>query len=167
MKKTILLVGVIFLTSFMTLTTIAFGEGKSVCVIEFIWPSSFSYYKRLSIVDLKTYKKVHIMESLLKKDAVNAALSYEKAGACVYTTAKDRCNDKDAFTLAATAFDEGKPICFVEEHNYSRMYVRDSKNHKKRHIMTSWSKEDAVNAALSYEEAGACVYYFDKNFCSK
>ena len=97
MKKLILSVGVIFLTSSMALTTTAFGEENSfkqrpivekpICVIDLI--SGTDIYE-LKFKNKKGKTLVRVASST-RYDVVNALLSYVNSGACSYYSIKDFC----------------------------------------------------------------------------
>ena len=91
MKKSILLVGVMLLMSSMTLTTAAFDENTKnnfVCFIKYE-AIGLSYKYSLYTINIRTQEEVFITSSEKKRDAVNLALSYDRAGACAYGAVKD------------------------------------------------------------------------------
>ena len=166
MKKLILSVGVILLTSSMTLTTTAFGVGTdTICggtgVIG-IENTGWIYLKVPFAIDVYRlrigYNKgsEYVMKSLNKKDRDRAALAFEKAGGCSYTLEQPVC-------FVSETADMNSPKKIDGGYGYSKytytLSMATQRPHNIEVIMTSENDRDAVTAkALEYEKNGECIY---------
>ena len=160
MKKSILLVGVIFLSSFMTLTTTAFGHGKSVCYVEKKKIESGEMNDDYILYELRTQVgmiNLHgeydvIMSSINSVDAVMAAMAFEKTGKCIIVD----------------DVDDSKPICYIEGIRNSIVIGADDsatyhlfKTNGRGDIEFLGGGEDRaglVQVAINKQKSGECIY---------
>ena len=144
MKKIILSVGVLFLTSFMTLTTTAFGYGKRFCythIEEKEWGDDTIYELLIVGAQVKT-----VMSSLDRVDVAKAALAYEKA---------DKCTNLKT-----------KPVCYIEKRKgyfiSYKLFIEDEFGEKRllEAVISSTEakEENLVGIALDFQKAGTCIY---------
>ena len=145
MKRSMLFVGVLFLTSFMTLTTTAFGYEKPVCSIR-----TKPIFQRGHVI---TVTELFIGGQTVAafydgKKAVHAGLEYKRLGLC-------------------TVKRKSQPLCFVKEHNVDNLYYRDSRlegyalmidedSLGPKEVQTYRVREFAVNAVLDRQKRGQC-----------